>query len=60
MKVVYLPANQAYVVTFGEQIISLYDKGGRIGGIFNTLEEVDRALHLCDLKRNGSNIELDN
>ena len=51
----FLVANNAWVVTFGEQVIALEDKSGPLGRFFQDLEELDYALGLCGLKRGHKN-----
>ena len=52
----FLVTNNAWIVTFGEQILRLEDKSGPFPMFFQTLEELDDALNSCGLKRNKKNI----
>jgi len=52
----FLVPNNAWVVTFGEQILRLEDKTSPYSMFFQTLEELDDALKNCGLKRNKRNI----
>ena len=56
MKVTYLPINQAWAVTLGEQIITLYDSVGPIGTLFDSLDSLDYALSLCGLERQHGDV----
>jgi len=48
----FLVPNNAWVVTFGEQILRLEDKTAPYSRFFQTLEELDDALKSCGLQRN--------
>ena len=52
----FLVANNAWVVTFGDQILNLEDKSGPMGRFFADLEELDYCLGLCGLKRGRGNV----
>tara|TARA_R100000963_G_C4624679_1_gene91208 strand:- start:860 stop:1051 length:192 start_codon:yes stop_codon:yes gene_type:complete len=52
----FLVPNNAWVVTFGEQILRLEDKTAPYSMFFQTLAELDDALNNCGLKRNKKNI----
>jgi hypothetical protein len=51
----YLVANAAWVVTFGDQVLTLEDKSGPMGRFFADLSELDYCLGLCGLKRGQGN-----
>jgi len=51
----YLVANAAWVVSFGDTILTLEDKSGPMGRFFTDLEELDYCLGLCGLKRGRGN-----
>jgi hypothetical protein len=51
MRATYLIPNAAWVVTFGDQIITLEDKSGPFNRFFSDLEDLDYCLNLCGLKR---------
>ena len=51
-KATYLQANQAWAVTWGEQIIRLEG----FPGIFTYKADLDYALKVRGLKRSGTNI----
>lgn len=58
MRVKYLPANQAWCVLFGDAPVTLYDKSGPLGTLFQTRRELDDALRLCGLERRGSAVRV--
>jgi hypothetical protein len=51
----FLVANNAWVVTFGDQVLNLEDKSGPMGRFFTDLDELDYCLGLCGLKRGRGN-----
>jgi hypothetical protein len=55
VRATYLVANAAWVVTFGDQIITLEDKSGPFPRFFSDLEELSYCLKLCGLKRGRTN-----
>ena len=56
MAVQYLPFNEAYVVTRGEVLVTLYESGAPIGTLFDSLDDLDNALADCGLNRTGLKI----
>jgi hypothetical protein len=56
VKATYLVANAAWVVTFGDTIITLEDKAGAMPMFFNDLDDLDYSLRLCGLKRGRGNV----
>ena len=51
----FLVANNAWVVTFGNQVLNLEDKSGPMGRFYTDLAELDYCLGLCGLKRGRGN-----
>lgn len=58
LAVQFLPVNQAYVVTLGEVLVTLYEGGMAIGTLFDSLDDLDNALADCGLGRNGFNVTI--
>lgn len=52
----FLVVNNAWVVTFGDQVLTLEDKSGPMGRFFADLAELDYCLGLCGLKRGRGNV----
>jgi len=54
----FLAVNQAYVVTLGEVLVTLYEGGVPVGTLFDSMDDLDNALSQCGLNRNGLTINL--
>ena len=58
MRIRYLKATQAWCLMFGDAPQVIYDRYGEpLGSLFETIKELDLALELCGLRRNGSRVE---
>ena len=59
MQAIWLTANNAYVVTFGDSPIRLQNKGGPWPMFFSTRTALDEALRACGLQRKGLKITVE-
>jgi hypothetical protein len=52
IKIGYLPTNQSWCLLFGTEPLSLYDKVGFVGRLFDTKEALIVALQQCNYTSN--------